>query len=888
MAKKRVRLLLLLVLLGLAVAAWFVFRRRADLDDPPPPPAQVKTATDTFALLVGCTDYPLLAAEMEADIYESVVKLRGPANDAALMHSVLRRYLGVPEENIRVLAGWPDDPAQRPTRANILDHLDQLAGKVPPGARVLFLFAGHGAQQPDKGTEEGDRQDEILLPADAGKWDPATSGAVNAITDDEIRARLLALRDAGATVWAMFDCCHSGTMMRGTLPASTDDREDVGEVRLRQLPAALLGIPTPLEAPPSRGTAAPVGAVFEECGESLRGVAAFYGAHSWEQAPEMVLPRSRGAHDRQVHGLLTFQVARALQRHGGGLTLAEIFQHVRSGYEALKWKDASPVTEGDLGLRVRPGAGGAVLLLRREAGRLVLDAGSLRGLTVGSVLEVFRPGAFGDPQARLGKLRLMEVELLRSLCGAMEGGPDPAAIPDAAPARLFEWVPGAPPLRLALLDESGAPLASDAQDRVCAQVFANARLRTRFPCVEAAHADWLLRALPAGSGGTASFVLSPARPDMHLEPLEATAQDLVSILERVQRAEFWRRLTRNGPLSPLPQGMVVEALLQRFGSEEREPLPARGAVAPGDTIWVRIVNGTEQDVDVVVRNLDSAQIESHVWPEGEPCRRLTKDEKDPEEVGVRLTDDGLGLESLIVVVAVRDRGAAPLDVGNLAGAALQDSLDGMKSRGDQHIPAASVAIHEITWTMSWGPMGIPTPLIRQMLPLEPALVASRDAAGGRPALGQSRWQHATIVHGDETRGDILLLSGEGEVQGEGAFAILVDADGDAGLATADPAEAARRAAAAQLPVELLLVLGPSRSWAAYPRTPGDLDLGLRLVGATAGHGRADQRLDLRGEAWEERETCAPWLSTSWVAFQEGRSAGRRKIVAALRGLLRTH
>jgi hypothetical protein len=286
-------------------------------------------------------------------------------------------------------------------------------------------------------------------------------------------------------------------------------------------------------------------------------------------------------------------------------------------------------------------------------------------------------------------------------------------------------------------------------------------------------------------------------------------------------------------------------------------------------------------------NLDSAQIESPVWPVVEPSHRFTKDDKE-QEVGVRLTDDGLGLESLIVVVAVRDLGAARLDFGNLAGAALQGAPDGMQSRGGENTPTESVAIHEIAWTTSWGRLGLPTPLIRRMQPLEPALVAVGDAAAGRPALGGARWRSATLLPGDETRGDVLMLGGEGETPGEGVFALLVDADGDAGLATTDPSTAARRAVAGELPVELLLVLGPSRSWAAYPRSPGDLALGLRLAGASAGHGRADERLELRGGDWTRRETCGPWLSTSWAALEGDRSVARRRIVTALRDVLRTH
>ena len=242
---------LLVAVLAAGAAAWFAFSRaRArDPDEPPPPPSHVAVAADTYALLVGCTEYPELKAASDPALYEANIRLEGPGNDVVAMRRALRAYLGVPDEHIRVLTGWPDDAAARPTRANILGHLDRLAREVPRGAHVLFLFSGHGSQQPDEPNgDEADGMDEILLPADSGRWDPVKRGVANVIVDDEIHARLLALHDAGAQVWAVFDCCHSGTMMRGVAP---DDAPrgagDVGapeSVRMRGLTPELLGIPS--------------------------------------------------------------------------------------------------------------------------------------------------------------------------------------------------------------------------------------------------------------------------------------------------------------------------------------------------------------------------------------------------------------------------------------------------------------------------------------------------------------------------------------------------------------------------------------------------------------------------------------------------------------------
>src|SRR5438552_1964752 len=44
---------------------------------------------------------------------------------------------------------------------------------------------------------------------------PELHGPENVIKDDQVGAWLDRLRDKGASVWIVFDCCHAGTMTRG-------------------------------------------------------------------------------------------------------------------------------------------------------------------------------------------------------------------------------------------------------------------------------------------------------------------------------------------------------------------------------------------------------------------------------------------------------------------------------------------------------------------------------------------------------------------------------------------------------------------------------------------------------------------------------------------------
>ena len=56
---------------------------------------------------------------------------------------------------------------------------------------------------------------EIFLPADVSQWKGKPERVPNAIVDNEIGAWLCAITAKRAFVWAIFDCCHSGTMTRG-------------------------------------------------------------------------------------------------------------------------------------------------------------------------------------------------------------------------------------------------------------------------------------------------------------------------------------------------------------------------------------------------------------------------------------------------------------------------------------------------------------------------------------------------------------------------------------------------------------------------------------------------------------------------------------------------
>ena len=94
---------------------------------------------------------------------------------------------------------------------------DWLIAGTENGDRVVFYFAGHGAQVEDESGDEGDDKfDEVLVPSDTkGELEGSGAGLSGFITDDEIGKLLAEL--PGREVMMVVDSCHSGTITRGAL-----------------------------------------------------------------------------------------------------------------------------------------------------------------------------------------------------------------------------------------------------------------------------------------------------------------------------------------------------------------------------------------------------------------------------------------------------------------------------------------------------------------------------------------------------------------------------------------------------------------------------------------------------------------------------------------------
>ena len=173
---------------------------------------------------------------------KAIRTLEGQNNDVILIWRELKRR-GFQPADMTVLAdnlpARKDVPrsAAAPARAAILDGLKALAASAQAGDFVVFHFSGHGSTQPvtDAAAQiepEPDGRDQVLLPRDAGLYDAKLGSIRNAIVDDELARALDAIRLKGATVWAIVDACHSGTVTRSG-----------GDSVTRTVRASVLGVP---------------------------------------------------------------------------------------------------------------------------------------------------------------------------------------------------------------------------------------------------------------------------------------------------------------------------------------------------------------------------------------------------------------------------------------------------------------------------------------------------------------------------------------------------------------------------------------------------------------------------------------------------------------------
>lgn len=384
--------------------------------DPPQEerPAEVRPASTTRrrALLVGINDYsashlpPAPPGATPGRL--SVPNLSGAVNDVLSVRQMLRALYGFEEQDILVLTD------QAATRQAILQAIDtHLTAPSGPGDIAFFYFSGHGSQATNLESNEPDRQDETIVPADTLR------GALD-IRDKELRARFNRILDRRAHLTIALDSCHSGSGARGLLVGA----------RFRSVEPD----PRPLHA------GSPAAPSPEERGALVLSAAQDHDL-AWETWAEQGQP----------HGAFSLALVRALRDSVAGEPAEETYLRARARLQAEK-RYQEPVLAGTpearrapfLGERAGQLPGRMVIAVENvhRDGTVVLQGGLANGLTVGSQLRALPPG----PAVRI---EVTAVHDFSRSEGRLVPGPERASLTPLQPGALTEVVrwtalPGAP------------------------------------------------------------------------------------------------------------------------------------------------------------------------------------------------------------------------------------------------------------------------------------------------------------------------------------------------------------------------------------------------------------------------------------------------------------
>lgn len=126
-------------------------------------------------------------------------------NDARNVQRYLLSKWGYKEEDTVILTDDSHNPRQQPTRANIIDAIRWLVAGACAHDALFFHYSGHGGQVPDQDGDEIDGLDEVIFPVDYKH--------AGCITDDLLNSEMVHPLPPGCRLTAIFDSCHSGSVL---------------------------------------------------------------------------------------------------------------------------------------------------------------------------------------------------------------------------------------------------------------------------------------------------------------------------------------------------------------------------------------------------------------------------------------------------------------------------------------------------------------------------------------------------------------------------------------------------------------------------------------------------------------------------------------------------
>ncbi len=131
-------------------------------------------------------------------------ELKGCINDVHNVSNFLQTKYNYKKDDMVILTDGGDSRSS-PTKENIIKGCKWLVNNAQPDDSLFFHYSGHGGQVADQDGDEDDGFDECIYPLDF-----ETNGE---IIDDTLHLLLVSPLQAGVRLTALFDSCHSGTVL---------------------------------------------------------------------------------------------------------------------------------------------------------------------------------------------------------------------------------------------------------------------------------------------------------------------------------------------------------------------------------------------------------------------------------------------------------------------------------------------------------------------------------------------------------------------------------------------------------------------------------------------------------------------------------------------------
>lgn len=323
------------------------------------------------ALLVGAWDYDRGRGEQK-DWWNLHSR-----RDIEAIHEVLHKDYGLAESQITILT-----KREETTHEAIKKAFERLIADTHEGDVVYFHYSGHGQQIPDPNHEEIDGYNQSLVPSD---YISRADGSKN-VRNKEFRDWLKQLKEKKpANVTLVFDSCFSGNMTRGGrhlvrgeawrgIRATEPDSKTV--IIREKGPSGIL----------PRGEASDLGYLV-------------ISASRYDQ----VAQETEDDQGEEM-GLLTYALVRAMTEAMPAATSPKGSPHTETTYRDLfervtdlmtqKNQNQIPVMEGQQDKVLLEGIvrePQPFVLVNLVSNHLVLRAGSLHGMTEGSVFALYPP-----------------------------------------------------------------------------------------------------------------------------------------------------------------------------------------------------------------------------------------------------------------------------------------------------------------------------------------------------------------------------------------------------------------------------------------------------------------------------------------------------------------